>query len=92
MLLSTYQQLSEQDYGPWLDRVSLFEINGQFYLQEEYGYSRPYSSGWYLLDGPPRRTLEEAFGEHSGLWTGHGDTGEFEHELGVGVTRCADPR
>ena len=89
--LSTYQALSEQDYGPWLDRLTLFEVNGVYYLQEEFGYCKPYDSNWYVLDAKPETSLEEVFGERSGGWCGSGDTKELEYALGVALAKCAGP-
>ena len=89
--LSTYQTFSEQDYGPWLDRLTLFEVNGVYYLLEEFGYSKPYDRNWYVLDAKPKKTLEKAFAGGSGGWCGSGDTKELEYALGVSLAKCAGP-
>lgn len=87
----TYELLTEQDYGPWLDRLSLLEFKGKFYLQEEYGYSKPYDRRWYELSAKPEATLASAFGDSkTGLLCGNGDSSDFE-VLGVSLTRCEAP-
>ncbi len=88
----THEQFSEQDYGPWLDRLSLYEVNGKVYLKEEFGYSKPYDKNWYELSAKPEKTLKDTFGGYtSGGWTGSGDTTVFEEDLGVTATECDDP-
>ncbi len=59
-------QFSEQDYGPYIDRATLVEHEGSTYLHVECGYSKPYESAWYKLDGLP--CLKTAFGGYTGLW------------------------
>jgi len=88
----THACTSEQDYGPWLDRVSLFEVNGEIFLLEEYGYSKPYDKAWYRLSEKPKKTLQEAFGSwNGGGFCGTGDPGMFEDELEVSLTECEQP-
>ena len=83
----TFELLTEQDYGFWLDRLSLYKVDGRVYLQETFGYTKPYDSYWYTLLGEPAVTLQQAFGQHSGLLCGNGDPSDFK-ELGVVLTRC----
>ena len=88
----SHELLTEQDYGPWLDSLDLYEIDGKFYLQERSGYSKPYDEFWYELSAKPSVTLAAAFGLYdAGLFCGAGDAHAFEGELGVSLTSCEDP-
>lgn len=84
--LDTFQALSEQDYGPWLDRVTLYENeeDGKLYLQEEYGYSKPYDRNWYELAGKPAGSLSELLGGCEGFCGAGKD--QWEVNLGVAVS------
>ncbi len=86
----SYELLTKQDYGPWLDSLELFEISGKFYLHEVFGYGKPYETCWYELSAKPAVALTAAFE----LWTDGlfcGDPEVFEEELGVSLARCEDP-
>lgn len=90
----TYEKLSRQDYGPWVDEVSLFEKKGQFFLLEQSGYGNPLNKQWYQLDKKPESSLAEAFSEVGGLFCGGGPKqGEvvFSHALKVTATSCDKP-
>lgn len=88
----TYELLTKQDYGPWLDSLELFEVGGRFYLKEEYGYSKPYDVFWYELSAKPKATLTSAFERYTaGLVCGGDDPKVFEEELGVSLSRYEDP-
>ncbi len=86
----TFELLTVQDYGPWLDRLSLHRVDGNVYLKEEFGYAKPLGQFWHSLSREPTVTLSAAFGSHRGLLCGNGDPRDFQ-ELGVEVTRCEDP-
>jgi len=88
----SHELLTKQDYGPWLDSLDLYEIDGKFYLQEKFGYSKPYDECWYELSAKPSVTLTAVFGLYDdGLFCGAGDPKVFEEELGVSLTSCEDP-
>ena len=75
--LDSHEQLSEQDYGPWLDRVTLYEKNGKFFLQEQFGYDKPYDENWYELAAKPDKPLAALVGAGNGGWCGGGVLEDF---------------
>ncbi len=91
--LDTFQALSEQDYGPWLDRVTLYEDQetGKLYLEEQFGYSKPYDRNWYEVGGKPTQPLAELFGGLEGF-CGHGVKDELEANLGQSLTKTSQVR
>jgi hypothetical protein len=66
--LDKWVNLSEQDYGPWLDAATLFETDdGQLLLQVEGGYGKPYDTAWYSLAERPDKPLDELLKDYE-LW------------------------
>jgi hypothetical protein len=87
--IDEHTHLSEQDYGPWLDKATLYEDSGQFILFVEGGYSIPYEEEWYKLDQRPSKPLKELLtGE---LWAAGGDSTLLEEKLEVGVVETEPP-
>ena len=62
-----YEQLTEQDYGHWIDRATLYNEDGELTLQIEAGYSKPYDQAWYELLEEPAQSLEATFSSWENL-------------------------
>jgi len=89
--LDTHERLSIQDYGPWLDRVTLYEqaeplvAGTRYFLHVEGGYSKPYENEWYELSKKPAKKLSKLFTCDS--FAGTGDTGLISELAGVEAKR-----
>ena len=88
--LDTHEKLSHQDYGVWLDRVTLYEEGGKLLLKEEWGYSKPYDAAWYSLTEKPKGSLTDLCG-NAELFCGVGDVYLLEELLEVTFTPTLAP-
>lgn len=92
--IDEHHLLSEQDYGPWLDRATLHQTDdGQLLLEVEGGYSKPYYVAWYSLSDLPNKPLSEAFDGDNGLWADptSDQSEDFADLLGVQVHKVERP-
>lgn len=81
MKLDSYEVLSEQDYGPWLDKVTVYQESGKFLLEETSGYHKPYNKVLYELFTKPEKPLAVLFDGFTGF-CGSGDQKVLEDVVG----------
>ncbi len=57
--LHSVHQLSDQDYGAFVQEATLFEVGGVFFLEVSAGYQVADTSQWYKLEGEPTKWPED---------------------------------
>lgn len=77
--------LSEEDYGPFLQVLRVYEHEGAYYLSLNAGYGREQDNEerWYLLVGKPTLPTKESLEENGGLDPCCDQSGELPHLVGV---------
>ncbi len=91
--VDSYRQLTEQDYGPWLDAAEIWVEGARVFLKIEGGYSRPYDEAWYELSAKPDLKLETHYQDYDGLWASptEDQSKTLAEELGVEVRQTSRP-
>lgn len=87
--------LSEQDYGPYLDVVTIYEIDGTNYIEASCGYEQEAlnDSVWYKMESyPPEHIdLDAYFGRPMTIDVHIDQSKELTEDLDVVCTKVDDP-
>ncbi len=85
--LDTNQVLTEEDYGPFLSRVTLYQEDGKYLLVHEEGYSKPYETKTYEFSGTPWFLGRTSLATLIGNGGGPVDQSWLESDLGVTLVK-----
>ncbi len=95
--LDEYRNLSEQDYGGFLEVATLWqhvEHDGTLFLEVSAGYGQDtHNDGvFYIVDDLPLKTLEEAFKDSGDCYfdPSRDQSKDFAEDLGTGVRQAKD--
>jgi hypothetical protein len=53
-----HRETREEDYGPWFERATVYEHEGQHWLHVEAGYQKPYDEAFYRLSDKPQTDVK----------------------------------